>query len=592
MGVKLKSWIGPSQPDLGPLDYPSVDSFEYKCMKEPPVSDLHTPLTPVQKTTTQKRLLSQSGRAPSNPMVWAGIVAVVVSLAWWYPHWKTWLLSAPLGPKTEDGAKGPGSKGGFGGFSGFAGGRAQPVSVGVATLMDINDTVNAIGTLTAMNTAQVRAKVDGELKSILFTEGKTVKAGDVIAELDSRSFQVALSQAQGQLERDQALLRNAQLDQSRYQALWAEDAISKQQLDTQAALVQQLAGTVRTDQAQVDIAKLNLEYTRVVAPISGRLGLKQVELGSLVRAGDANGLVTITQTQPMAVVFSIPEKNVGLVQEKLSKSQALPVVARDRDLQSVLAKGQVLTTDNAIDVSTSTLKLKAILDNAKGQLFPNQFANIELQLQILKNTLAVPTNAVQRGSIGTYVLGVNPDKTVKMIRVSLGPIQGDWTAVQALKGDLAPGTQVVTDGADRLRDGSKVELVKQDPSMQGMRPDSRPSAGATAAPTDGKFDSKSNAASPMSPTAPTKDGAGKEGGGKWSAANGASAPVQPSGVAPASQATAGAPASGDAPSGERPRWMDRVPPEMIDKIRAMSPEERRAFFQKMRERRQNAGGDQ
>jgi len=592
MGAKPKSWIGPSQPDLGPLYHPSVDSFEYKCMKEPPVSDLHTPMTPMQKTTNHQRLRSESGRAPSNPMVWAGIVAVVVSLAWWYPHWKTWLLSAPLAPKTEDGAKGPGSKGGFGGFSGFAGGRAQPVSVGVATLMDVNDTVNAIGTLTAMNTAQVRAKVDGELKSILFTEGKTVKAGDVIAELDSRSFQVALSQAQGQLERDQALLRNAQLDQSRYQALWAEDAISKQQLDTQAALVQQLAGTVRTDQALVDSAKLNLEYTRVVAPISGRLGLKQVELGSLVRAGDANGLVTITQTQPMAVVFSIPEKNVGLVQEKLSKSQALPVVARDRDLQSVLAKGQVLTTDNAIDVSTSTLKLKAILDNAKGQLFPNQFANIELQLQILKNTLAVPTNAVQRGSIGTYVLGVNPDKTVKMIRVSLGPIQGDWTAVQALKGDLAPGTQVVTDGADRLRDGSKVELVKQDPSMQGMRADSRPSAGATAAPTDAKFDSKSNAASPMSPTAPTKDGAGKEGGGKWSAANGASAPVQPSGAAPSSQATAGAPASGDAPSGERPRWMDRVPPEMIDKIRAMSPEERRAFFQKMRERRQNAGGDQ
>ena len=561
-------------------------------MKEPPVSDLHTPMTPMQKTSTHQRLRAQSGRAPSNPMVWAGIVAVVVSLAWWYPHWKTWLLSAPLAPKTEDGAKGPGSKGGFGGFSGFAGGRAQPVSVGVATLMDVNDTVNAIGTLTAMNTAQVRAKVDGELKSILFTEGKTVKAGDVIAELDSRSFQVALSQAQGQLERDQALLRNAQLDQSRYQALWAEDAISKQQLDTQAALVQQLAGTVRTDQALVDSAKLNLEYTRVVAPISGRLGLKQVELGSLVRAGDPNGLVTITQTQPMAVVFSIPEKNVGLVQEKLSKSQALPVVARDRDLQSVLAKGQVLTTDNAIDVSTSTLKLKAILDNSKGQLFPNQFANIELQLQILKNTLAVPTNAVQRGSIGTYVLGVNPDKTVKMIRVSLGPIQGDWTAVQALKGDLAPGTQVVTDGADRLRDGSKVELVKQDPSMQGMRADSRPSAGATAAPTDGKFDSKSNAASSMSPTAPTKDGAGKEGGGKWSAANGASASAQPTGAAPSSQAASGALASGDAPSGERPRWMDRVPPEMIDKIRAMSPEERRAFFQKMRERRQNAGGDQ
>ena len=565
---------------LGSLFLPT-----YHRQKEPSVFDLHTSLTSSQDHSHPKRLHSQLGRAPSNPMVWAGMVALVVSLAWWYPHWKTWLLSAPLASNTEEGAKGPGSRGGFGGFSGFAGGRAQPVSVGVATLMDINDTVNAIGTLTAMNTAQVRAKVDGELKSILFTEGKMVKAGEVIAELDSRSFQAALSQAQGQLERDQALLRNAKLDQARYQALWAEDAIPKQQLDTQASLVQQLAGTVRTDQALVDTAKLNLEYTRVVAPISGRLGLKQVELGSLVRAGDATGLVTITQTQPMAVLFSIPEKNVGLVQDKLSKSQVLPVVARDRDQQTILAKGQVLTTDNAIDVGTSTLKLKALLDNSKGQLFPNQFANIELQLQILKNTLAVPTNAVQRGSIGTYVLGVNPDLSVRMIRVSLGPIQGDWTAVQALKGDLSPGTKVVTDGADRLRDGAKVELVKQDPSMQGMS--TKPTDAGSVGVVTSKPDHSKTAVDSKGHSEGSSANATQAGSPGVSSPNSGSS-AAPSGV----QAPSPSAPSQESAGGERPRWMDRLPPEMVEKIKAMSPEERRAFFQKMRERRQNAGGEQ
>ena len=210
------------------------------------------------------------------------------------------------------------------------------MSVALVAQMDITSSVSAVGTLTALNTAVVRPKVDGELKAIRWTEGKLVKAGELLAEIDPRPFEVQVLQAQGQLNRDQALLRNAQLDGQRYKELWAQDAIAKQQLDTQEALIGQLMGTVQTDQALLESAKLNLSYTKVVAPISGKLGLKTVELGSLVRSGDPTGLVTITQTQPMSVVFSVPEMHVGLIQRKLNRGLSLPVVAWDRDQREVL----------------------------------------------------------------------------------------------------------------------------------------------------------------------------------------------------------------------------------------------------------------
>ena len=341
---------------------------------------------------------------------------------------------------------------------GDGGGKPTPVSTAQVRRMDLVLTVQALGTMTAINTAVVRSQVDGVLKALRFTEGQLVQAGQLLAEIDARAFEAQLNQAQGQLARDNAQLLNAQLDLQRYQDLLKKDAIARQQVDTQAALVSQLQGTVQADQAQLESAKLQLSYTRVTAPISGRLGLKQAELGSLVRASDPNGLVSITQTQPMAVVFAVPEMHVPLIMRKLKSAQALVVQAWDRERKQKLASGRVSTTDNAIDIATGTLKLKALLDNRDGQLFPNQFAQIELQLDTLKNTLAVPTASVQRGAQGNFVLVVQSDGTVKSVPVQLLSVQDDWQAFKA--DELNEGDSVVTDGADRLRSGSKVEVVK------------------------------------------------------------------------------------------------------------------------------------
>jgi multidrug efflux system membrane fusion protein len=381
------------------------------------------------------------------------LVVAAFALTWFYPDIKNKLSPAPS--DAEIASKKPPS--GRPGKGGGEGSRSTPVSVGEVRLMDIRYTVQAAGTLVALNTAVVRAKVDGELKALRFTEGQLVQAGQVLAEIDARPFEAQLNQAQGQFARDTALLKNAELDLQRYQDLLSKDAIARQQVETQAALVRQLQGTVQADQAQIDLAKLQLSYTRVTAPISGRLGLKQVELGSLVRSSDPNGLVNITQTQPMAVVFSVPEMHVPLIMRKLKAGQALPVEAWDRDQKIRLAQGRVSTTDNAIDVATSTLRLKATLDNRDGSLFPNQFAHIRLQLDTLKNVVAVPAQAVQRGAAGTFVYVVQADNTVQVQTVQLEAVEGDW---QAVKADLKAGQQVVTDGADRLRSGSVVEVVK------------------------------------------------------------------------------------------------------------------------------------
>ena len=439
-----------------------------------------------------------------------------------------------------------------------------------------------------MNTATVRSKVDGELKAIRFQEGKMVKAGEVLAEVDSRAYDVALAQALGQLNKDTALLHNAQLDAKRYKELWAQDAIAKQQLDTQEALVKQLEGTVQTDQAQVDTAKLNVSYTKVTAPIEGRLGLKSVDLGSLVRSSDPAGIVTITQTQPMAVVFSVPESHVALIQKKLSANATLPVVAYDRDQRQVLAKGRLLTTDNAIDVTTSTLKVKAILDNKEGRLFPNQFTNVQLQLDVLKNTLAVPANAIQRGSIGTFVLLVREDKSVKTIKVNVLASQDSVQAIEVLQGALHVGDLVVTDGADRLRDGGRVEVVKPT-TPGGANKNDIPRAG----PGNGAITGDGGRPSPVAPSKSDAASASPQVRGPGVAnPNAAAGPGAGAGKGPEALGAVGGsgpgPGAGDGADAraERPRWMDRLPPEVVERVKAMSPEERRAFFQKMRERRQ------
>ncbi len=337
----------------------------------------------------------------------------------------------------------------------MAGPQAQPVSVGVVDRRDMRVLVNAIGTLNARATAVVRAKVAGELQKLYFKEGDEVRAGQLLAQIDPRSYQATLSQAQGTLQRDQALLRNAQLDLQRYEALKAQDSIASQQVDTQAALVRQYQGTVAADQAQVDMAQLQLGYTRITAPISGRLGLRQADLGNVVNPSDANGIVTITQIKPIDAVFSVPEAHVDAIARRLAGGRALPVELWDREQKNLLAQGRLNALDNAIDATTGTVKAKAAFDNAEGRLFPNQFVNVRLQLDLLEQALTVPGAAVQNN----YVYLVQGDGTVTQRRLAVGVADGDRVSV---RGELQPGDQVVTDGIDRLREGAKVTVIAAD----------------------------------------------------------------------------------------------------------------------------------
>lgn len=420
----------------------------------------HTPPAPSLISATHARatrlqpasaLSKQAGKVA--PWLIGVVLAVAAGAGWWATHRGQSTADSPDQPASSA----SGAKAGKGGERRFGGAdRPQPISVGAVRRQDVRVIVSAIGSIAAANTAVVKPKVDGELKALHFVEGQTVKAGAVLAEIDPRPFQIALDQALGQLARDQAQLKNAQLDLERFRDLLSKDGIAKQQVDTQDALVQQLKGTVQSDQAQVDNARLQLSYTRVTAPISGRIGLKQVDLGNIVHASDTTGLLTIVQTQPVNVVFSVPETHLPRINAQLRAGNVLPVEAWDREQKTKLADGKVASTDNAIDATTGTIKLKALFPNVDGGLFPNQFVNVRLQVNTLTDSLAVPAAAVLRGAQGTYVYVVNSDKTVSTRRVTVGPTDGDWVGVQ---GDLQPGNSVVTDGVDRLRDGAKVDVI-------------------------------------------------------------------------------------------------------------------------------------
>lgn len=357
----------------------------------------------------------------------------------------------------------PGGAGGPGGRPGGArppmaamANLAVPVRVATAATQDIDIYLKSLGTVTAYNTVTVRSRVSGELVDVAFQEGQQVEAGDLLAQVDPRAFQVALDQARGTQMQNLAQLENARRDLQRYQALFKQDSIAKQQVDTQAALVRQYEGTVKSDQANVDNAKLQLEYARITAPISGRLGLRQVDRGNLVSSADTNGLVVITQTQPIAVVFTLPETQLPEVRGEIAAGRTLKVDAYDRADTRRIATGVLETLDNQIDVTTGTLKLKAKFDNSDDALFPNQFVNVRLHVLTRKDVTAIPTAAIQQGSAGAFVFLVQQDNTIVVRQVKLGAINNGMVAVNE---GLQPGDRVVTEGTDRLRAGAKVEIV-------------------------------------------------------------------------------------------------------------------------------------
>lgn len=363
---------------------------------------------------------------------------------------------------------GPGASGRPGGPS------AQPVSVGVVDRRDMRVLVSSIGTMNARATTVVRTRVSGELEKIFFKEGDEVRAGQLLAQIDARGYRAALQQAQGTLQRDQALLKNAQLDLRRYQELQAQNSIAGQQVDTQAALVRQYQGTVAADQAQVDAARLQLDYTRITAPIAGRLGLRQADLGNVLNPSDANGIVTITQVRPIDALFSVPEAHVGTIARQLAEKRDMPVELWDREQKNLLATGRLNALDNAIDASTGTVKAKAAFDNAQGRLFANQFVNVKLQVNLIEQSLTVPATAIQNN----YVYLLQADGQVTQRRLGVGVTDGERVSVT---GDLAPGDRVVTDGLDRLREGSKVTVI--DPAKaQAPQPPRSDKGGANGRP--------------------------------------------------------------------------------------------------------------
>ncbi|WP_194712163.1 efflux RND transporter periplasmic adaptor subunit [Noviherbaspirillum soli] len=383
------------------------------------------------------------------------VIAIAALLAL---GWLVWHLTRP---KPEGG---PGGAGGPGG----PGGRGAPtttVGFGTAERVDLPVTLEAIGTVTSAATVTVRPQVSGVFREILFTEGQLVKAGQVMAVIDPSQFEMALMQATGQRQRDEAQLENAKLTLQRYRTLLAQDSIARQDVDTQAALVRQLEGTVLADRAAEGTAKLNLGYSKVVAPISGRVGLRSVDVGNVIGPNDANGIAVITQVSPIDVQFAIPQDRVPEVQEGLRQAGAMQVSALDRSRATVLGEGRFRALDNQVDTQTGTVRAKARFDNQDGALFPSQFVNVKMMLRTISGAIVVPVNALRHSSNGDYVYVLNQkERTVAQRKVQRGQATAD--RVQIVSG-LEAGERVITEGADRLKDGDKVSL-----------PGERPGAGA------------------------------------------------------------------------------------------------------------------
>jgi len=394
---------------------------------------------------------ASSGAAPSKTLWWPWLVVIaVLAVGGWY------YFSAKSAKSSADAAT-PGTPGKGKGGPG-AGGMVVPVVVATAQRGDLPVYFNGLGTVTAFNTVTVRSRVDGQLVSIAFKEGQFVHEGELLAQIDPRPFQVQLEQAQGQLAKDVAQRKDAEVNFERYKLLFNEGVIPQQQLDTQGALVGQFDGAIESDQSQINNAKLQLTYSRITAPISGRIGLRLVDVGNIVHATDSTGLLVITQLQPISVIFSLPQDQLPQVNAKLHAGLQLTVDAYDRDDTAKLASGKLQTIDNQIDLTTGTYKLKSMFANADNSLFPNQFVNVHLLVDTLHNLTIIPTAAIQRGPQGTYVYAAAKDPASKETSAKIYPVTIAQTTGNSvgLSAGLNPGDLVVIDGQDKLQDGTKI----------------------------------------------------------------------------------------------------------------------------------------
>ncbi|SAL19022.1 RND family efflux transporter MFP subunit [Caballeronia peredens] len=397
-----------------------------------------TPVSPaaVEPATRRRRIV---------PLVVAALI-VAGAIVWWHP----WNRGDSGGTGAPQEARQGGRRGGPNPAN-----QPQPVHVATVTQGEMPVVINSLGTVTPLANVTVKTQLNGILVDVAFTEGQMVKKGDVLAQIDPRPYEISLRNAEGTLAKDQALLQTARLDLQRYQTLLSQDSIAKQQVDTQASLVKQYEGAVKSDQANVDTYKLDLTYARITAPVSGRVGLRQVDPGNYVTTGDTNGVVVITQLQPISVIFTTSEDNLAAILKPLHAGTKMSVTAYDRTNTTALEAGYLETVDNQIDTTTGTVKLRATFDNKGLGLFPNQFVNTKLLVDVIKNATIVPTPAVLNGSSGSFVYVVKPDNTVTVRNIKTGPVDGERTSI---KSGLQVGERVVIDGSDRLKEGAKITI--------------------------------------------------------------------------------------------------------------------------------------
>lgn len=400
------------------------------------------------------------------------IIAVLIvagALAWWHP----WNRNGTSAPGAQHEARQGGRRG-----AANATNQPQPVHVASVTQGEMPVVIDSLGTVTPLANVTVKTQLNGTLMDVAFQEGQMVKKGDLLAQIDPRPYEISLRNAQGQLARDEALLQTARLDLQRYQTLLSQDSIAKQQVDTQASLVKQYEGAVKSDQANVDTYKLDLTYARITAPVSGRVGLRQVDPGNYVTTGDTNGVVVITQLQPISVIFTTSEDNLAAILKPLHAGTKMSVTAYDRANTTALESGYLETVDNQIDTTTGTVKLRATFDNKGGMLFPNQFVNTKLLVDVIKNATIVPTPAVLNGSSGAFVYVVKPDNTVTVRNVKAGPVDGERTSI---KSGLQVGERVVIDGSDRLKEGAKITIPAEKANAASGASSAAAASGASGA---------------------------------------------------------------------------------------------------------------